>query len=399
LLLFFVALTIVPTGESVSYANDAGLQSELNRLNQQISSTSEKLKAKQGEVHNLSNQVDMFDGQIQQLELQIEATQKEMDLVNQEIADTNQKIKDTEMDLKAQKATLFEYLRVIYEEGNTSTLELIVVSNNFSDFVDKAEYLQVMQMKVNETVERIKTLKLDLDKKKGDLVTKKVKIEGLKKQQWNQKQIIDEQKQAKASLLGQAQGQAAGYQAVLKQKKERAASIISVLTSYGSGGGGTFLGVPFYSQLDYPNTYLNRTTSTIAAYGCGVSSIAMLLSSYGYAQTPATVGTNSKFFSGPRGTTDMLSWYNIPYATGGRFRILDNPYAPNLAMADAWASRGKPFIVYLNNAFGIGLNHFVVIVGSSGGKWIMSDPVRGGGISFDAYYSRGQILQTEFVTP
>jgi len=214
----------------------ASPQSELNKLNAQIDAATKKLNAKQGESRTLANQVAIFDDQIYKLQLEIDATQKEMNLVNQEIAETNQKIKDTEMDLKAQKATLFEYLRVIYEEGETSTLELIVVSNNFSDFVDKAEYLQVMQMKVNETVEKIKALKLELDKKKGDLITKKVKIEGLKKQQLLQKGNINNQRAAKDKLLAVTKGQENAYKSLTNKLKAEYDRIQAEMWASVSGG-------------------------------------------------------------------------------------------------------------------------------------------------------------------
>jgi len=247
LLLFFVSLTIVPTEKTSA--------SQIDTIQQKIDATRKKLNAKQGESKTLSSQVAIFDDQIHQLQLQIEKTQQEMDQVNQEIADTNQKIKDTEMDLKAQKATLFEYLRVIYEEGNTSTLELIVVSNNFSDFVDKAEYLQVMQMKVNDTVEKIKTLKLDLDKKKSDLVTKRVKIEGLKKEQLIQRQDVDNQRYAKARLLQTTQGQEGLYKKQLSALyAQRAAAAIAGGQIFGGGGNGGYAPPDLWGFVPYQCT-------------------------------------------------------------------------------------------------------------------------------------------------
>lgn len=216
-LLFFVALTAVPSvGNNVSYAST---QSELDELNKQIYATTKKLNTKQKESRSLTNQVAIFDDQIYKLQLEIDATQKEMDIVNREITKTNKKIKDTEMELKAQQATLNEYIRVIYEEGEVSTFELILSSDNFSDFVDKAEYLQVMQMKINETVEKIQKLKLDLEKKKADLDTKKIKLEGLKKQQIAKQEGINSQRNAKDRLLAQTKGEENAYRTLTKNLK------------------------------------------------------------------------------------------------------------------------------------------------------------------------------------
>lgn len=194
-LLFLFSLFIVPTNTHPAEA------ATLGELNSQIDQVSKNLEAKRGEATNLQNQIEIIDGQITQLQLQMEATQIEIET-------TTARILEVETELKKQKIILNEYLSVIYEDSNVSPMEQIAGSNSFSEFVDKSEYLQTMQLKIKTVVDEIKKLKKELD-------AKKVKLDEMQKNQILQKQGMDQQRALKDSLLAKAQADAVGLQGQL----------------------------------------------------------------------------------------------------------------------------------------------------------------------------------------
>lgn len=173
----------------------------LGEINSQIDQVSKNLDAKRGEATSLQNQVEIIDGQIVQLQLQMEATQIEIET-------TTARIVEVEAELKKQKIILNEYLSVIYEDSNVSPMEQIAGSNSFSEFVDKSEYLQTMQLKIKTVVDEIKKLKTELD-------AKKIKLDEMQKSQILQKQGMDQQRALKDSLLAKAQADAVGLQGQL----------------------------------------------------------------------------------------------------------------------------------------------------------------------------------------
>jgi len=390
----FVFLTLFLCGINPALALTP--QEELNQINEEINSVNSKIAETRAQSQSLANEVGIFDNQIYLIQLEINKTQQEIDITNSEIVKTNEQIVAAEIELQKQKEIMSEYLRTMYIEGRISTVELVAGSNNFSDFVDRSEYLDTMQDRVQDTANKIVVLKEELTSKKNELEVKKTKSEQLKAEQSNSKQILNDQRYAKQQLLDQTNGDEASYSNILAQRQARVIEIRKALAAAKIGNKGTFYGVPQYFQTDYPGDYLNYTSSTIASYGCGVTSIAMLFSSYGYSQSPVSIANNSSYFSGG---TDLLSWNSLPSASGNRFQILGNPYGTDLSLANEWASSGKPFIVYLDNAFGIDLDHFVIIVGENQNGWVMNDPVRGGGLSFNDFYSTSQIIQTEFIQP
>jgi surface antigen len=219
ILLFFVSLFIVPTNTHPAEA------ATLGEINGQIDQVSKNLEAKRGEATSLQNQVEIIDGQIFQLQLQMQATQLE-------IEQTTTRILEVEAELKKQKVILNEYLSVIYEDSNVSPMEQIAGSNSFSEFVDKSEYLQTMQLKIKTVVDEIKKLKSELD-------AKKVKLDEMQKSQTLQKQGMDQQRALKDSLLAKANADAQGLQGQLNdlyaQKAAMSVQFGEGLTSGSSG--------------------------------------------------------------------------------------------------------------------------------------------------------------------
>lgn len=378
----------------------ASLSDEKAQLQNEVAVINSQLQALKQQKNTLANQLAIYDLQVNEIQMQINASQAQIGLLESQISDTSIKITAAENSISKQKKLLGEYIRQMYIDGQTSQVQLILTSSNFSDFVDKNQYLNTMQSKVTETVTSIEALKKDLDSQKNALEVSKSTAESLKTSQVVSRQAIDIQVADKQSLINQTNGQESNYGAVLTSKAARIAEINAALDAASGSGAlsGTFFGVPYYSQQDgrWANIGINGYSgSPMRTYGCTTTSLSMIFNSYGYNVNPGQIANDSRFYSG-----DLMAWYNISNATGGRFHVVGSLFnGPDLATADNWAANGKPFIVAIRDAFGVGLDHSVVIIGQRDGGWVMNDPIRGGNLNFSSYYSRSAVLQTAFVTP
>lgn len=218
-------------------------------LDAEIRITEQKIQELKSQNKSLSSDIAIFDAQVYSIQLQINQSQRQIDLNNQKIQETNKRISEAETELIKQKEILNEYLRIMYIEGQISTVELIVVSDSFSDFVDRSEYLSTIQQTVKESAEKIALLKTELEVKKKDLEIKKANIEQLKAQQIEQRKSIDSQRYAKNILLSETKGQESKYKTYLDglydERRNRS------LTSGESGGGGSDGGYPYANTSVY----------------------------------------------------------------------------------------------------------------------------------------------------
>lgn len=236
--LFILSLIIIPfTQEKIAQATS-------------IQDLDNQIKEKKNQAQSLNDEIAGFDKQIQDLANQIQTTQNNVNITNGQIEDTKQKIKDTEEQLRIKKEVLAEYLRVIYEESNTSTLELVASSNSFSDFVDKTEYLQTMQLKIRDTVNQIKQMKSDLDQKRRELENKKSELDSLMSNLSLQNNAVNAQKSAKNDLLNQTNAQIND----LAAQREHLIQIYNEQLIGGSNGY-PYGNPPLVDQIDTPDDY------------------------------------------------------------------------------------------------------------------------------------------------
>lgn len=214
------------------YSFADNLDQKINNLENLKDQTTQQKNSLQGEVAN-------FDSQISKIQAQINTSQDQIGKINLNIVSTNQQINQAETDLKKQRELMGEYLETMYIEGQVSTVELIVKSNNFSDFINQSEYLGAIQQNVQETANKIVSLRQELDKKKKSLEVDKAKAEQLKATQLVARQALDNQRAAKNTILQQTKGNEASYQKMLTALyAERAARWSYGGSSTGGSGGG-----------------------------------------------------------------------------------------------------------------------------------------------------------------
>lgn len=210
----------VPYGMGGTQVAQAGevdnLKSQLNGLNAQLDAVRKNLEAKSNEKATLKNEVAIFNGQIKQLELRIKKTQTEIKATTAEIKATQNRIKKAEKEIKEQRKILNESLKVMYEEGRISIIEVVISSDDFSEFMNKSEYLKTIQGKIKDALDKINVLKEELEGKEKSLESKSSDLSIMKKELNAQKADLGAQRAQKKALIKKTNGQETAYARQLK---------------------------------------------------------------------------------------------------------------------------------------------------------------------------------------
>ena len=190
---------------------------QIQDLQTQIQQTQSILSQKSEQVNTLQDQVAAMNTQIHQTELQIAQTQDQVDQTQLEINDLVTQIKLEESELKNKKAALDETTRMIYEMGTPSTIEIIIGSNSLSEIMDKTQYMDSINQKVQDQIKEINDIKAELEIKTAEQTQKKESLVALLGQQKDFQQGLADQKSSKDQLLSDTKGQEAQYQKTLAQ--------------------------------------------------------------------------------------------------------------------------------------------------------------------------------------
>jgi uncharacterized protein YgiM (DUF1202 family) len=121
---------------------------------------------------------------------------------------------------------------------------------------------------------------------------------------------------------------------------------------------------------------LGTSSLTLGNSGCAVSSVAMLLSGYGYSETPGSLNSKLKTKGGFIGAAIVWGAMNAlyPKVKFSNIIICRDSDAP-LAAIDASLARGQPVLVEVDSSPAAGLQtHWVVLYARKGSDYLMLDP-------------------------
>ncbi|MFA6307632.1 MAG: peptidoglycan DD-metalloendopeptidase family protein [Patescibacteria group bacterium] len=196
-------------------------RSEIQELKRQIDIYQKNISAKQREIGNLNNQVSTLNDSIAKINLEIESTQLEIEELDLQIENTQLKIDAKEKEISEQKEILAGIIRSLHrQQQQNSLLEIVILNNNFSDFLADLSRLEDMRDNLFDGVEQLYEIKLALDTDKSSIENKINELNTLNNILDSKKDNLDGQKTVKFSLMAATQGQESKYQELLRQAKQ-----------------------------------------------------------------------------------------------------------------------------------------------------------------------------------
>ena len=173
--------------------------------------------AKQSEVSSLQSQLTTLMGKVNTLESELIQTGEDITKAQGDLEVAQEKEKE-------QYAAMKKRIKYMYEAGNDSAFETLVTSEDFTDFLSKAEYVQNVHsydrkqlQEYVETKQQISDLKDSLEKDQKELESKQVEYE---KQGDNLNNLITSKSAEVANLDSEIQ---AAAEAAAREAAERAA--------------------------------------------------------------------------------------------------------------------------------------------------------------------------------
>src|SRR5688572_5312198 len=180
-----------------SALTDAELRAQASALQQQINENNAKAK-------ELANQADSLKRTIDGLQIQINQATAEIQLIDVKLQQLAVDLENAQKELERQKGLLKASMRALYKRGGASTVELLVGSDSFSEFINDQEYLERLKTGIQDSTEKVIALKLQIQTQQ-DEQTK------LKAQQEAQRGILERNKAEQASILAATQGEESRY--------------------------------------------------------------------------------------------------------------------------------------------------------------------------------------------
>lgn len=363
----------------------------------------------QKRIRSLKTEIQLMEAQIKKLELEIEITEGKIDQVILEILKLEYEIEETKKNIIHQRQVLAETIRAIYEYDQKDLLLLFLEDGSISSFYSQIVWLESLQEKVGEILEELKALKKDLEKCRLAEVAKKEYLEDLKENLEKNKTSLKYKTYLYEALVKKTQGKEKTFQQILAkvetqkndllgdinslmQQKEKELARLKELQEKPKTG---LASTAWYFSQDDPRwgaSTIGISNSSLARWGCAVTSVAMVLKYHGINITPGQLAKESIY------SWDLIVWYSKTWKWKGikcMNCLLSEDrqyyYVPHIASGINWIrvdkelKAGYPVIVFVKAKGKGGKGHYVVIHHKDNtGRYVVHDPMFGPNIYLDS---------------
>ncbi len=221
----------------------------------QLLSAKSDLNASQQRKNLIDSQIANAKKQIDLLDSQVEAKNNEITAITQKIAEDEQAIADKKAAIADTQAKLGERMRAITKRGTKSTLQLLIDTDNYTDYLIKSKAAQLIAQQDQAAIRAYEAEMVVLAAEQEELAQKRTTLEAeissldsKRAESTAKKKELDTLYAAAQSEVRKMQSTVSGYNSQLNAKKAEMERIEQDIQNIilGSGSSGSYNGKMMY---------------------------------------------------------------------------------------------------------------------------------------------------------
>jgi len=156
------------------------INKQLNDISAEKKATADKISGLDQELSSYLYDIMSLDDKISMFSIKLSDLQKKVDEVNAKLTEQQQALQNSAQSFNSTEDIYITRLRVIYENGIPSMLDIFLSSENISDFFSKMNVLTSILQYDKNLVNNMQTQKEYIDYVKNNVEIQKVQLEQLK---------------------------------------------------------------------------------------------------------------------------------------------------------------------------------------------------------------------------
>ncbi|MTI85794.1 MAG: peptidase M23 [Firmicutes bacterium] len=229
-----LALCLAGGGLGVAYGDD--LDQLLQQKRVQLEQKRQDLQEQKQTVTSYTSQVVALNANINQKRQQIQELSSRMDTALVALRSTETELEEAITELNEKDKMLRERVRAMYESGPVSYMEVLLASEDFSDFVNRYEMLKWVVAQDSELIKECQEQRKGLEQKKKGLEEQRDAIASLIERQDRARKELADRNAAKRTLLASAEENLTRYQAEVRRLEAEEEQIVQSIARRNSDG-------------------------------------------------------------------------------------------------------------------------------------------------------------------
>lgn len=227
IVLMLVSLTLLAS-RFIVFATDC----PTDISDQRVACLEKNLSESQAQEKTLSSEITLLNNKIELTRSQIDLTQDKIGRLTDNISSISGKITSIEGSLNSVSEILINRIIQTYKTGRDDELLYLLTAPDFDNFVQRFEYLRIVQKKDKTRLIQMAATKKNYDDQKASLESAKKQKEALSSQLKADKARLDRQNTEKTVFLQRTRNDEQRYQALLAEARRE---LEAVRTSQFSG--------------------------------------------------------------------------------------------------------------------------------------------------------------------
>lgn len=223
------------------------LEAELQEVLKKIDEYKGELDKISKEKKTLQREVNYYDTLVKKITLEIKAIEIEIQELDRRINETNKSLNEIKSKIKRNKESLKEALKAIYKNQRKSLVDILIESDQLSDFFNKVVTLDKLQISIQKKIDALKLIQKELQDKEAQLEDEQAQKVALLNAQEIKKRELNNILTQKQKLLQLTKGKEANYQKLIKESETKAAQIRTKIYQLAGGVGD----ITFETALKY----------------------------------------------------------------------------------------------------------------------------------------------------
>jgi len=197
----FLSLSLTFNMQIYGAKSISQLQNEQRDLKIQSNKTQSSLDGTKREKSEALTEVERLDNELTEVQKEINSLNKKLEETKETLTKTQEDLKKANADKESQIDIFRERMRIIYENGTEGYFEIILESEDFSDFLRRTEYADKIIEYDQNVIAQYEATEKRIARDIENIKVKKEEIEKLSKEEEEKKAVLDKRIEEKQELV------------------------------------------------------------------------------------------------------------------------------------------------------------------------------------------------------
>ncbi len=227
ILIIIIANLFAITANNVNAAIVDELRDRITDRNTKIQELEKEINQYQNDLEEVGKEKQTLTSEVKRLDISRQKISTDIKLTQNKIDSTNYQIQKLSLEIDGKKdkigkntEVIADTIRVMNEIESESLIEIVLSNDDISGFLNQIETIQQFQSKMRDDVKQLTMLKDDLEDKKTQTEKKKKELANYKSDLFDQKFVLDINRNDKNTLLVITKNKESNYEKLLDEKVE-----------------------------------------------------------------------------------------------------------------------------------------------------------------------------------